>query len=104
MPTEQILKKDDLKELFLAFSKIKNEKESKKFLRDICSLAELNAMSERLQIVKMIRQKIPYREISKITGASTTTVTRVAHWYNKGLGGYKLILNRMGKKSKKSEP
>ena len=38
-------------------------------------------------------EKIPYREIAK-TGASTATITRVAHWLHHGMGGYKLILER----------
>ncbi len=95
MPTEKELNSKEMKELYEAFLKLKTKGECKKFLRDLCTIAELRAMSERLQVVKQLEQKIPYREISKNTGASTATVTRVAHWVHHGMGGYKLVLDRM---------
>ncbi|MFH1713002.1 MAG: YerC/YecD family TrpR-related protein, partial [Candidatus Jacksonbacteria bacterium] len=65
------------------------------FFRDLCTLSELKAMTERFQAVKMINKNIPYREISKKTGSSTATITRVAHWLHHGAGGYKLALDRL---------
>ena len=52
-------------------------------------------MSERLQVVKQVESKIPYRKIAENTGASTATITRVAHWFHHGMGGYKLVLERL---------
>jgi len=43
----------------------------------------------------MVKNNIPYREISDKTGSSTATVTRVAHWLHHGMGGYDLVLDRM---------
>ena len=85
-----------LKRLAKALLSIKNEKDMLNFLRDACTLEELEEISGRWQAVEMISQKIPYREISKRTGLSTTTVTRIAHWLNSGEGGYKkaLLLNK----------
>lgn len=83
---------DRLAEAFLC---LKNKKECKSFLRDICTLTEVEAMSERLSVVFMLDDKIPYREISEKIGVSTTTVTRVSHWLKYGTGSYKLILKRL---------
>lgn len=84
-----------MKELFQAIMLIKDEKECKKFMRDLCTINELKGMAERLQVAKLIQQNIPYRLIAKQTGSSTATITRVAQWLNHGMGGYKNILNRL---------
>jgi TrpR-related protein YerC/YecD len=93
---EKELKSDEMKELFKAFAKLKTSTEAKKFLRDICTLSELKSMSERLQVAKKIIREEPYRQISKETGSSTATVTRVAYWLKNGMGGYGTVLNRLG--------
>lgn len=91
---EKELKTSSVKELFKAILKLKDMSECQKFFRDLCTLAELRAMSERFKTAKMVKENRPYREISKKTGASTATITRVAHWFHHGLGGYKLVLSR----------
>jgi uncharacterized protein YerC len=45
-------------------------------------------------VVKLLDQGLPYQEIARRTGASTTTVTRVAHWLRHGEGGYRTALDR----------
>lgn len=83
-----------LKEVYEAVLKLETVDECKKFFRDLCTMSELNSMAERFVVAKMVDQKIPYRQISKKTGSSTATITRVAHWLHHGKGGYKLILER----------
>jgi len=80
--------------LYKAIAKIRTKNEAANFLRDLCTLEELEEMSRRWQAAEMLNQGKPYREIAKLTGLSTTTVTRVAYWFNYGKGGYKLILKR----------
>lgn len=94
MITEKVNNKA-LKEVYEAVLKLETVDECKKFFRDLCTLSELNSMAERFAVVKMVDQKIPYREICKKTGSSTATITRVAHWFHHGKGGYKLILERI---------
>lgn len=94
MRTEKLNNKA-LKELYEAILTLKTADECKKFFRDLCTISELNAMTERFQVVKMINKNIPYREICKKTGSSTATITRIAHWLHHGKGGYKLILERI---------
>ena len=82
-------------ELFEAVLSLTSVKECRAFFRDLCTLSEIKAMTERFSVAKMVRSNIPYREISAKTGSSTTTITRVAHWLHHGMGGYDLVLDRM---------
>lgn len=71
----------------------KTEDEMANFLRDIGTLSELQSWSERFEVAKQLAQGKTYRDIAKNTGASTTTVTRVAKFLENGEGGYRTILN-----------
>ncbi len=62
------------------------------FLRDVGTLSELQAWSERLEVARLLGKGYSYRQVAKETGASTTTVTRVAHFLENGEGGYRHIL------------
>ena len=81
-------------DLFEVIVQLRDPQECARFLRDLCTLSELKAMAERWRVAQMIGQDIPYRRISQETGASTATVTRIAHWLNHGEGGYRLMLAR----------
>lgn len=63
------------------------------FLRDIGTLSELQAWSERFEVAKLLAQGLSYRDVAAKTGASTTTVTRVAKFIENGPGGYRKVLN-----------
>jgi len=95
MKTVKQPKSSELNNLYEAVLQLGSVAECKKFFRDLCTTSEIAAMSERLQVVKMVIEEIPYREISKKTGSSTATITRIAHWLHHGKGGYKLVLDRM---------
>lgn len=87
----------ELDSLLDAFTTLKTKTELKAFLRDLLTVKELNDISQRWQIVLMLKQKLPYLEIAKSVGVSTTTVTRVALWLNHGKGGYQTALSRLKK-------
>ncbi len=82
--------------LFEAAACLKDREECARFLRDLCTLGELEAMAERWEVAQMVAQEIPYRKIHELTGVSSATITRIAHWVNHGEGGYRLMLKRMG--------
>ncbi|MBI5414168.1 hypothetical protein HZA38_01495 [Candidatus Peregrinibacteria bacterium] len=84
-----------MKSLFKAIASLKTSQECAKFMRDLCTIAELEEMAERWQVAREIENEIPYREISKNTGVSTATITRVAHWVHHGEGGYRNMLQKM---------
>jgi len=92
--TDKELNTVEAKELFTAISSLVTPEDCKKFFRDLCTLSEIKGMIERFQVAKRVLNEESYRSISEATGASTTTVTRVAHWFHHGMGGYKLVLGR----------
>ncbi len=83
-----------MQELFATIAALETNREAERFLRDLCTLSELEAMSHRWEVARLLEQGLPYLEIAERTGASTTTVTRVAHWLRHGEGGYRLALDR----------
>ncbi len=85
----------EMEALFDAVKALRTRAEVEHFLRDLCTLSELEAMAHRWQVARLLDDGLPYLEIAERTGASTTTVTRVAHWLRHGEGGYRLALDRM---------
>ena len=96
---EQILKTKEAKALYQAFLSLKTAEECEQFLRDVCTLKEIEDMASRLRMAQMLSKEKPksFREIAQEVGTSTTTVTRVAHWLHHGRGGYPLVLKRLGR-------
>ena len=84
----------ETKALCDALLTLESRAEMERFLRDLCTLAELEAMAHRWEVARLVDKGLPYLEIAQKTGASTTTVTRVAHWLRHGDGGYRLALDR----------
>jgi len=64
------------------------------FMRDLCTLKELHDMAQRWRVVQLLHQGRHYGEISRETGASTATITRIAQWLRHGAGGYREALER----------
>lgn len=62
------------------------------FLHDLCTPAELQALSDRWQVVRMLTEGKAYRAIQAETGISVTTIGRVARFLNQGAGGYEAAL------------
>lgn len=75
-----------------AFARLRDPATVAAFLRDLCTMTELDAMGQRLQVARLVDGGVPYQEISRRTGASTATVTRVAQWLHHGEGGYRAVL------------
>jgi TrpR-related protein YerC/YecD len=84
----------EIRELLETILELESSDEAERFFRDLCTLAELEAMAHRWQVAKLVDAGLPYHEVSRRTGASTTTVTRVAHWLRHGEDGYRLALDR----------
>ena len=82
-------------ELVEAIASMKDRGELSDFLRDLCTLSELEAMAHRWEVARLVDEGLPYLEIAKRTGASTATVTRVARWVRHGEGGYQTALTRL---------
>ena len=87
------------RELFRATASLRNAEEVERFLRDLCTRSELDAMSHRWEVAKLLEQGLPYLEVARRAHASTTTVTRVSQWLRNGEGGYALALGRRRRSS-----
>ena len=83
-----------LDELAGAFLRLRNRDDARRFLRDLCTRGELEALAHRWQIVRLLDEGVPYLEIAERVHTSTATVTRVAQWLRHGTGGYQLVLRR----------
>ena len=87
--------KNDLDMLFKAILELQNIDECYKFFEDIATITELKAISQRIQVAKMLKEKKVYTEIAESTGASTATISRVNKCLNYGQGGYNIVLDRI---------
>ncbi|MBI4172288.1 MAG: DNA-binding transcriptional regulator [Actinobacteria bacterium] len=83
---------DDLADALLS---LRDRNEVTRFLRDLCTFTELEALAHRWQTVRLLEQNVPYLEIAERVPTSTATVTRVAQWLRHGTGGYRIALERM---------
>ena len=82
-------------DLFKVVLKLKTQNEVKRFFRDLLTEEEIVEFGKRWQAAQMLAKKTPYSEIVKKTGLSSTTVARVSKWLNRGMGGYKLMLQKL---------
>lgn len=87
-------------ELCNAILSLKTKEECYAFLEDICTIKEIQDISQRLQVAQMLSQGISYTTICKETGASTATISRVSRCYEYGAGGYKRIIARLNEENK----
>src|SRR5262245_41355419 len=97
-PVESIAGLDELAEAILT---VRTQDEAQRFLRDLCTLPELEALAHRWQIVRLLDEGASYVEIAERVPTSTATVTRVAQWLRRGTGGYGLVLDRVKRKTRR---
>ena len=83
--------------LLEAIVRLDDTDEAAAFFRDLCTLGELHDMGQRWAVVRMLDQGLHYADISRQTGASTATITRIASWLKHGEGGYRAMLAKMAR-------
>ena len=71
-----------------------SEDEAVRFFADLCTPAELGALTDRWDVVQLVDSNVPYRRIHEMTGVSTATITRVARALVYGENGYRTVLDR----------
>lgn len=89
------LKDPLIDKLFEAVLSLKNTEECYRFFEDICTVAELKSLAQRLGVAKMLEANKTYGEIAEKTGASTATISRVKRALNYGADGYKMVFGRI---------
>lgn len=81
--------------LYRALLSLESETECRRFLEDLCTPAELEALVDRWSVVPLLEDGLPYRRIHDLTGVSVTTIGRVARYLTSGNGGYRTVLERL---------
>lgn len=95
MTYDSRLKDEFTEELFEAILLLQNKEDCYRFFEDICTVAEIKAMAQRLEVAKMLDQDLTYTDIAEKTGASTATISRVKRCLFFGADGYRTILDRL---------
>lgn len=86
---------DDMKKFFEAVLLLDSMEECYSFFEDICTVKELQDISQRLEVARMLKCGKSYQEVSKETGASTATISRVNKCLVYGSGGYNVVLDKL---------
>lgn len=86
-----------VEQLFEAILTLKNIEECYLFFEDLCTVNEIQSLSQRLEVARMLRKGCTYNQIEAETGASTATISRVKRCLNYGSDGYKMALDRLGR-------
>ena len=97
-PVEPIRGLDGLADAILV---LRTRDEVRRFLRDLCTFPELEALTHRWQTALLLDAGLPYVEIAERVPTSTATVTRVAQWLRHGAGGYRIALDRLKAKGRR---
>ena len=97
------LNEKSINNLVGALISLKDKTECYKFLEDLCTIAEIKAMGQRLEVARMLEDHVVYSDIVKKTGASTATICRVSKCLSYGDGGYKTVIQRMEKAGEENE-
>lgn len=84
--------------LYRAVLALKDMDECRRFFTDLCTVAELRAMEQRLEVAQLLSEGRIYNDILVRTGASSATISRVNRALQYGADGYKTVLPRLEEK------
>ena len=85
----------ELGQLFEAILKLETLEDCYQLFEDLATVNEVQALAQRLEVARQIREGNTYHKIEEATGASTATISRVKRCLNYGTGGYDLALERL---------
>ena len=98
MAYQSKFKREDIDELFAAILLLEDEEDCYRFFEDICTINEIHAIAQRLQLAKLLSKKKTYSEIEEATKASTATISRINKCLLYGADGYKYVLDKLENK------
>lgn len=104
MDDRQNWKNEDTNKLFEAMLTLYSVEECERFFRDLMTIPEIGVFAQRFKVAFMLSKGLSYRQISKETGVSTTTITRINDWLERGCDGYKLAISRLDSKDNNEAP
>lgn len=99
----KFLDKQSSDALYRAIVSIQNEEECRKFLDDLCTVSELKAMQQRMDVALLLDEGLIYSEILEKTGASSATISRVNRSLAFGHGGYQTFFERQAERKERGE-
>ena len=95
---------NELTEYFYkAVLELRDTSECRNFFEDVCTVKELQDISQRLRVAQMLNEGHSYQEVSKETGASTATISRVNKCLVYGSGGYNTVMQRIEESAEEAE-
>ena len=94
---ESKMKSAETDHLFEAILSLKDLETCYRFFDDLCTFSEITAMTQRLQVAELLRSGKTFSQISRETGVSTATITRVNKCLSYGAGGYEAVLDAIKK-------
>ncbi len=100
MSYESKFQREDIDELFDGILTLKDREDCYRFFEDICTVNEIHAIAQRLQVAKLLSQKKTYTEIEEETKASTATISRINKCLVYGADGYRRVLDRLSEEEK----
>ncbi len=89
------INKKDMEVFYKAILSLKTVEECDAFFNDVCTIQELEAFKQRLEVAFLLKEGMSYSDINKITSASTATISRVSKYLNYGDGGYSIVIERI---------
>lgn len=95
MNKQGLLEDENTRRLLDALCQLRTPKESAALLLDLCTVREIQDLAQRLEVAHLLDEGTSYVRVSKLTGASSTTVSRVSKCLNGPEGGYRLVLDRL---------
>ena len=78
-----------------AVLQLQTQEDAYRFFEDICTIAEVKSMAQRIEVARLLRQGVTYQEIARETGASSATISRVNRALLYGADGYRRVLDAM---------
>ena len=91
----------NMRQFYKAVLALQDAEECRRFFDDVATIKEVLDLSSRLEVARMLDEGTVFSEISKKTGASSATISRVNKCLAYGEGGYKTILDRIKEKDEK---
>ena len=91
----QSIYNESTQRLLRAIAALRTEEECRAFFEDLCTIKELQDMTQRFDTAILLRQGLSYQKIAEQAGISTATITRVNRSLSYGSGGYQVAFDRL---------
>ncbi len=94
---DERIQSEQIEDLANAMVLLDSREDMYHFFEDVLTIHELQAISQRLAVARLLQRKVTYQEIAERTGASTATISRVNRCLSYGAGGYSTVLTKLDK-------